>query len=175
MRKTALFHALLSTATTKRGMRRLRWVILPVLAGPVFAQVDFPNCTVDGYEWVSDTLLILHSLSFRPFPISDRFSLLQSYNSLNQNPCNVAAMLESTCYAGSEFSCPSTPHVVMVHFSEFTIPRLQPSWDYTGPNLGEDNLCQCNTIVYSLVSACGGCQGSTWISYAFYPTHENPR
>ena len=38
---------------------------------------------------------------------------------------------------------------------------------YSGPLAGEDNLCVCNTVVYSLVSACGACQGATsWVGYA---------
>ena len=38
---------------------------------------------------------------------------------------------------------------------------------YSGPDAGQDNLCQCNTVVYSLVSACGACQGSQWTQYVF--------
>src|SRR5712675_1403289 len=60
----------------------------------------------------------------------------------------------------------------MAHLSEFNIPPLLSSFRYVGPYSGHDNLCQCNTVVYSLMSACSGCQGSTWISYAFYPTRK---
>ncbi|KAH9957807.1 hypothetical protein BC827DRAFT_1223348 [Russula dissimulans] len=53
------------------------WVFfLPVLtaSGPAFAQISYPNCTVSGWKW--------------------------SYNSLNQNPCNVATSL------AGQWSCP---------------------------------------------------------------------
>jgi len=96
---------------------------LPVLAGPVLALVTYPNCTVVGYEW--------------------------SYNSLNQNPCDVSATLESVCYGG-----------------QYTIPPLSYPQTYSGPYVNQDNMCECNNVVYSLTSACGGCQGSSWISWA---------
>jgi len=121
--RSALFYTVPSIVTTERGMRRGHLVfVLPVLAGPVLAQVSFPNCTVVGYEW--------------------------SYNSLKQNPCDVAATLVSTCYGGT-----------------FSFAPLPFSWKYSGPPSGQSNLCQCNTVVYSLISACGGCQGSSWISW----------
>lgn len=44
----------------------------------------------------------------------------------------------------------------------FTIPQLAPGNHYTGPS-GND-LCQCNTVIYSLISACAGCQNGTWMS-----------
>ena len=46
----------------------------------------------------------------------------------------------------------------------FTIPTLDPGNSYTGPTgNGDDNdLCKCNTVVYSLMSACDACQGAKW-------------
>ena len=39
---------------------------------------------------------------------------------------------------------------------------------YTGPaGVDDSNLCKCNTITYSLVSACGACQGAQWITYDY--------
>ncbi|KAH9960178.1 hypothetical protein BC827DRAFT_1209690 [Russula dissimulans] len=72
-----------------------------------------------------------------------------SYNSLGQNPCSVAASLEALCFGG-----------------EYVIDPLQSGHSYNGPLYGESNSCQCNTVVYSLVSACGACQGSTWITWS---------
>ncbi|KAF8477802.1 hypothetical protein DFH94DRAFT_846164 [Russula ochroleuca] len=73
-------------------------------------------------------------------------------NSLNQSPCMVAAYMMSTCNGGS-----------------FVIsPLLDSNQSYAGPSAdGHDgsDLCKCNTIAYSLLSACDACQGSGWISF----------
>lgn len=75
-----------------------------------------------------------------------------SYNSLGQNPCTVAAYLMSTCNGGS-----------------FTINPLAPGYHYTGPGGYDDtDLCKCNTVTYSLLSACIACQGEEWISWPKY-------
>ncbi|KAN0135778.1 hypothetical protein V8E53_006418 [Lactarius tabidus] len=63
-----------------------------------------------------------------------------TYNSLEQSPCLVAAYLEAACNNGS-----------------FSISSLFPFSDnaFYGPSGVEvDDLCECNTVVYSLVSAC---------------------
>ncbi|KAI0270215.1 hypothetical protein BGY98DRAFT_1190076 [Russula aff. rugulosa BPL654] len=72
-----------------------------------------------------------------------------SFNSLGQNACMVAALMMSTCDAGS-----------------FAVGPLQPGESYPGPS-GTDNsnLCKCSTVGYSLISACTGCQGERWIRY----------
>src|SRR5712671_1769312 len=61
------------------------------------------------------------------------------------------------------------PHLVTALLSEFGISPISSPAMYPGP-LSDKNtslpLCLCNTVVYSLISACGGCQGTTWISYA---------
>ncbi|KAI0271015.1 hypothetical protein BGY98DRAFT_1007935, partial [Russula aff. rugulosa BPL654] len=70
-----------------------------------------------------------------------------SFNSLGQNPCTVAAYMFSTCHAGS-----------------LTIQPLQSGYHHSGPPSTQgDDLCLCNTIAYSLLSACDGSQGSQWI------------
>jgi len=75
-----------------------------------------------------------------------------SANSLGQNPCTVSAYLESTCAGGT-----------------FSIPALQPGSSYSGPTGSDDSdLCKCNTVVYSLLSACDACQGGQWLSWADY-------
>ncbi|THH17528.1 hypothetical protein EW146_g3302 [Bondarzewia mesenterica] len=72
------------------------------------------------------------------------------YNSLGQNPCVVASYLEAVCNNG-----------------QFSIPALTPNHHYIGPD-GPDNgdLCKCNTVSYSLISACDACQGSTWTQWS---------
>ncbi|KAI9452880.1 hypothetical protein BJY52DRAFT_891820 [Lactarius psammicola] len=73
-----------------------------------------------------------------------------SFNSLGQTPCAVAAYLQGVCNNGV-----------------FTIPNLDPGNSYTGPTGPGDanDLCKCNTVVYSLMSACDACQGAKWFSW----------
>ncbi|KAN0140943.1 hypothetical protein V8E53_001387 [Lactarius tabidus] len=89
------------------------------------AQVSAPNCTDEAlYTWSS--------------------------NSLDQNPCLVAAYLAAVCNNGA-----------------FSIPALLPQNSYTGPSGIDDNdPCKCNTVVYNLISACDACQGASWILYS---------
>jgi hypothetical protein len=49
----------------------------------------------------------------------------------------------------------------------FTIPALtSDNNSYIGPTgpLDANDLCKCNTVVYSLTSACAACQGNNWVS-----------
>lgn len=73
-----------------------------------------------------------------------------SFNSLGQSPCAVAAYLQGVCNDGV-----------------FTIPNLDSGNSYTGPTGPGDanDLCKCNTVVYSLMSACDACQGAKWFSW----------
>ncbi|KAH9984275.1 hypothetical protein BJV77DRAFT_200144 [Russula vinacea] len=78
-----------------------------------------------------------------------------SFNSLNQDPCKVAATMLGTCNG-----------------STYTMAPLQPGQSYSGPSgVDDSNLCKCSTVGYSLVSACGGCQGQTWITWSEYPSN----
>jgi len=69
-----------------------------------------------------------------------------TYNSLEQGPCTTAGYLAAECGDG-----------------QFTIPQLGAGNHYTGPT--SDDKCQCNTVVYSLISACAGCQKGTWLTF----------
>jgi len=71
-------------------------------------------------------------------------------NSLGQSPCAVAAYLQGVCNDGV-----------------FTIPILGYGNSYTGPTGSgdDDDLCKCNTVVYSLMSACDACQGAKWFTW----------
>ncbi|KAI0246211.1 hypothetical protein BJV78DRAFT_177447 [Lactifluus subvellereus] len=73
-----------------------------------------------------------------------------SLNSLGQSPCTVAAYLQGVC-----------------NDEDFTIPPLHPGDSYTGPTGPGDatDLCKCNTVVYSLMSACDACQGAQWLPW----------
>ncbi|KAI9455002.1 hypothetical protein BJY52DRAFT_692191 [Lactarius psammicola] len=72
-----------------------------------------------------------------------------TYNSLEQSPCTTAGYLAAQCSNG-----------------QFTIPQLAAGNRYTGPSGGTSNdICQCNTVLYSAISACAGCQKGKWSSY----------
>ncbi|KAI0246209.1 hypothetical protein BJV78DRAFT_1256868, partial [Lactifluus subvellereus] len=48
----------------------------------------------------------------------------------------------------------------------FSIAPLDSGYSYTGPSGVDDgNLCKCNTVTYSLISACDACQSETWITF----------
>jgi hypothetical protein len=53
--------------------------------------------------------------------------------------------------------------------AEFTIPQLVAGNHYSGPSDSSvTDTCECNTVYYSLISACAGCQRGIWLSYALY-------
>jgi len=67
-------------------------------------------------------------------------------NDRGQNPCLIAAYAQGVCNGG-----------------QFTVDPLPAGTHYTGPFVNQANDCECSTVVYSLVSACGICQGSSEI------------
>ncbi|TEB30494.1 hypothetical protein FA13DRAFT_555232 [Coprinellus micaceus] len=66
-----------------------------------------------------------------------------SFNSRGQSPCVVASNVAGSCSFGRELS------------------QLPPTWLYSGlrSEYGEAIPCLCNTVYYSLESACAACQG----------------
>ncbi|KAN0140945.1 hypothetical protein V8E53_001389 [Lactarius tabidus] len=100
-----------------------------LLIGSARAGVSAPNCTDNVFAW--------------------------TFNSLQQNPCLVAAYLAAVCNSGS-----------------FIIPSLIPGNSYNGPS-GADNgdQCKCNTVLYNLLSACDACQGQSWIPYTVWTSN----
>ncbi|KAG0702986.1 hypothetical protein DFH29DRAFT_982149 [Suillus ampliporus] len=74
-------------------------------------------------------------------------------NSHGQTPCLVAAYLSAPCAGG-----------------KYEIHAIPAGAQYRGPLLNGTNPCQCNTVIYSMTSACGVCQGRTvdvWSSWKF--------
>ena len=97
---------------------------------------------------------------------------VQSFNSLGQDPCEVTAYMLSTCNGGCEsfaylFCLALASLYSLISFAAFPLSTLDPNdSSYGGPDYTDaSNLCECSTVGYSLVSACGGCQGHTWITY----------
>ncbi|KAJ3812314.1 hypothetical protein F5876DRAFT_74964 [Lentinula aff. lateritia] len=71
-----------------------------------------------------------------------------SFNSLDQNPCVVASFLGQACN------------------TQYSIPPINTTENYGGPSTGQqDNPCQCSSVMYILLSACGACQGGTFIAF----------
>jgi len=78
-----------------------------------------------------------------------------TFNSLSQSPCTVAAYLMATCDNGV-----------------FTLGPEPSGYPYYGPGgTAATDLCYCNTVSYSLISACGACQGDTWIAWSIWATN----
>ncbi|KAG1891137.1 hypothetical protein F4604DRAFT_1913950 [Suillus subluteus] len=67
-------------------------------------------------------------------------------NSLGQDPCLVAAYLQSACEAT-------------------TIDPLPPGYIYAAPSAALANPCACSTVTYSMLSACADCQNATYLNW----------
>ncbi|KAN0076910.1 hypothetical protein V8E55_010765 [Tylopilus felleus] len=106
--------------------------------------------------WSSLAILATGLLSVGPVGVlaqSSPATCLSSFswmdNSKNQNPCVVAAYLQGACNGG-----------------EFTIPALPPNTHYTGPYADQQNQCQCSSVTFNTISACGLCQNHTIVSWS---------
>ena len=55
--------------------------------------------------------------------------------------------------------------------TEWSTPELDPGTHYIGPTAADANACNCNTVRYSMVSACGLCQNATIISWTSWATN----
>ncbi|KZV73403.1 hypothetical protein PENSPDRAFT_648938 [Peniophora sp. CONT] len=78
-------------------------------------------------------------------------------NSLHQSPCTMAAYAIAACNGGAA-----------------NITALQTPFSvYTGPTNTSDaaDACKCNTVSYSLISACAGCQGAQWLPFSTFVTN----
>lgn len=72
-------------------------------------------------------------------------------NSQGKTPCEVASSLLATCSDDKTFDVVSLPL----------------GQHYQGPpRVSSANPCQCNTVVFSLMSACGICQGRTALRWS---------
>nr|VWP01945.1 Histone H2A [Ganoderma boninense] len=96
-------------------------------------------------------------------------------NSLGQSPCLVTAWLWTPCYGtgngiliiSSGLSSMALTSVLPATF----VPPVPTNWVYQGP-LAKDPFdstpCDCNTVLYSTMAACGICQGAgiePWPTY----------
>ncbi|KAJ3509630.1 hypothetical protein NLJ89_g5123 [Agrocybe chaxingu] len=74
-----------------------------------------------------------------------------TFNSHNESPCEVASSLLAVCNGGP-----------------YPVDALPDASHYIGPSLDNANPCQCNTVVYSLMSACAACQGRTYLFWSVW-------
>ncbi|KAJ7120501.1 hypothetical protein C8R43DRAFT_83195 [Mycena crocata] len=88
-------------------------------------------------------------------------------NSKQQTPCLVAAYLESTCQGRKSLafrmSCSDRT------ISAVGVNAIPEQTHYEGPSALNATLCSCSTVTYSLISACGACQGrrfGNWTEWA---------
>ncbi|TDL21537.1 hypothetical protein BD410DRAFT_898873 [Rickenella mellea] len=76
------------------------------------------------------------------------------YNSKGQSPCLVAAYAAGACNGG-----------------QYDVSALDVGEHYIGPSTTLVNNCQCSSILYSLMSACGVCQNRTIITWSSWDTN----
>ena len=132
--------------------------LLPTFAvGQVI--VASAKCLSSGYEWVGPFLLHL----------SDQISICQMFNSLNESPCDVAVSLVIPCHSSSKYIhfflvCES----MFFAFVDIDIFPLPTGYYYTGPHYGYATPCHCNSVYYSVLSACGYCQGRNFIRWIHF-------
>ncbi|KIM57506.1 hypothetical protein SCLCIDRAFT_1219410 [Scleroderma citrinum Foug A] len=54
---------------------------------------------------------------------------------------------------------------IRVIFAQILDVECSGSYSWIGPNATQANPCKCNTVMYSLISACGACQGEIFIMW----------
>ncbi|TFK42439.1 hypothetical protein BDQ12DRAFT_274734 [Crucibulum laeve] len=79
-----------------------------------------------------------------------------AFTSQKKSPCEVASSLIAVCNGGP-----------------FNVDALPDQSHYLGPTLAAANPCLCNTVTYSLMSACGACQGRTFLSWSVWSANCN--
>ncbi|KAH7907958.1 hypothetical protein BJ138DRAFT_1116251 [Hygrophoropsis aurantiaca] len=109
-----------------------------------FAAVSFAGLQLQGaFAQGNSTGVCIGSLGYN-----------WTVNSLNQDPCQVANDLFAADPCNqNDVSYP---------------PMTAPGSYYAGPQANQSTSCTCNTVIYSLASACGLCQNGTftfWIDW----------
>ncbi|KAH0839430.1 hypothetical protein J3R83DRAFT_205 [Lanmaoa asiatica] len=91
-------------------------------------------------------------------------------NSKNQNPCLVTAYLQGACNGGRTFTfllCHALIQSSDIQ-PEYTVNPLPANEHYTGPYADQNNPCQCSSVTYNTISACGACQNRTIVSWSVW-------
>ncbi|EKM82550.1 hypothetical protein AGABI1DRAFT_125013 [Agaricus bisporus var. burnettii JB137-S8] len=74
-----------------------------------------------------------------------------SINALGQNPCLVGAYLETLCSS-----------------QPFSVNALPQGNHYIGPSTDNADPCFCNSVTYSMISACAGCQDRRFSNFTMW-------
>jgi hypothetical protein len=72
-----------------------------------------------------------------------------AFSTQSKSPCEVASSLLAVC-----------------NNNVYEVLALPDQNHYQGPSISDANPCQCNTVTYALMSACGACQGRTYLSWS---------
>ncbi|KAG1891125.1 hypothetical protein F4604DRAFT_1949427 [Suillus subluteus] len=104
--------------------------------------------------WSLTVVLIAGALVPRgAFAQISNATCLSSYgwmnNSLGQDPYVVASYLENVC-------------------ASIEVIALLPGDFYAGPWAATANSCECSTVTYALLSACGDCQNATYLDWSYW-------
>ncbi|PPQ63071.1 hypothetical protein CVT24_005926 [Panaeolus cyanescens] len=95
-----------------------------------------------------------------------------SINNLRQTPCLVAAYLASSC--GTRESSQAVTYISFISklLSLATrVDSIPPGNHYVGPTFATADVCKCSTVYYSMMSACGGCQGLSFANWTAWSTN----
>src|SRR6266576_6392384 len=90
---------------------------------------------------------------------------------MGQSPCYVADVLMTECIGHRTilFSYnriyPESVELMVVRPAYNMIPLAAPGQAYVIPEAPSNPACYCNSIWYSLSSACAVCQNGTWLTY----------
>ena len=133
--------------------------IVLLFCGSTFSQISYPNCTSADFSWVWS-----YSVPFAPrFPqltglsrhITPSIKIRVRWPHIWQVPALMAVNILLPC-----MGIAPSPTVA------WSIGPISPGSYYLGPNgFGGTDLCLCNSVIYSLMSACVACQGSIWTVY----------
>ncbi len=64
----------------------------------------------------------------------------------------------------------------LLHFYQFfwaatSVDAVPGGFHYLGPTVAEADECRCSSVTYSLISACGGCQGRNFVNWTTWSTN----
>ena len=143
--------------------------IVLFFSGFAVAQITAPKCS-STWEWVRKLssphcnfwpLIELTAFAFSRLILSAKIHVLLQRTCRRHVMGVVSRFLVLLCpFIGEPYR--------LISFAAYDLIPLPSGYHYEGPS-GIDNsdLCKCNTVRYSLISACGGCQGERWITYEF--------
>ncbi len=125
-----------------------------LLIGPARAQVSAPNCTNSTFAWVgslrSDASFV--SMTTRFLHCAGVFIVVSIHS--NKIPAGSPRTWRRRVTTAVSRCTFGTPHTILSACAVFSVPTLPQGRSYAGPTDTEKgDICQCNTVVYNLLSA----------------------